>query len=75
MRGQLGFLGYVNSDTSAVIDKAWGAEKLSLEERFAKAINAGTNIISGASNPDPIVNAVKKGLVDEKKMIDRYPIY
>lgn len=68
LRGQLGFKGYVNSDTSAVIDKAWGAENLSVEERFAKALNAGTNIISGASNPDPIVNAVKKGLVDEKEI-------
>ena len=52
LRAELGFLGYVNSDTSAVIDKAWGALDLPVEERFAKALNAGTNIFSGAANPD-----------------------
>jgi beta-glucosidase len=68
LREELDFLGYVNSDTSAIIDRAWGAENLSREERFAKAINAGTNIFSGTSNPKPIVSAVKKGLVNEQKI-------
>ena len=68
LREELGFLGYVNSDTSAVIDKAWGALDLSVEERFAKALNAGTNIFSGAANPAPIINAVKQGLVSEEKV-------
>ena len=58
----------MNSDTSAVIDKAWGALDLSIEERFAKALNAGTNIFSGAANPDPIINAVNQGLVDEERV-------
>lgn len=66
LRDELGFLGYVNSDTGAVLDKAWGALDLSEEERFAKALNAGTNIFSGATNPEPIINAVKQGLVDEE---------
>lgn len=65
LRDELGFLGYVNSDTGAVLDKAWGALDLSEEERFAKALNAGTNIFSGATNPEPIIQAVKQGLVDE----------
>ena len=68
LRAELGFLGYVNSDTSAVIDKAWGALDLPVEERFAKALNAGTNIFSGAANPDPIIKAVKQGLVGEEKV-------
>ena len=68
LREELGFLGYINSDTSAVIDRAWGAMDLSLEERFAKAINAGTNIFSGATNPEPIINAVEQGLVSEEKI-------
>ncbi|OCA81439.1 hypothetical protein A8F94_21380 [Bacillus sp. FJAT-27225] len=63
LRGQLGFLGYVNSDTSAVIDKAWGALDLPVEQRFAKALNAGTNIFSGVANPTPIISAVNQGLV------------
>jgi beta-glucosidase len=68
LRKELGFLGYVNSDTSTIIDKAWGVQNLSVEARFAKALNAGTNIFSGTANPAPIVNAVKQGLVDEQKV-------
>lgn len=74
LRAELGFLGYVNSDTSAVIDKAWGALDLPIEERFAKALNAGTNIFSGTSNPTPIIDAVNKGLVSEE-VIDRSARY
>lgn len=74
LRAELGFLGYVNSDTTAVIDKAWGALDLSIEERFAKALNAGTNIFSGATNPTPIVNAVSQGLVSEE-VVDRSSRY
>ncbi|RFB12711.1 glycoside hydrolase family 3 protein [Bacillus sp. HNG] len=68
LRDELKFLGYVNSDTSAVIDRAWGAQNLSLEQRFAKAINAGTNIFSGVPNPKPIINAVNQGLVKEEQI-------
>ena len=68
LRKELGFLGYVNSDTSAILDKAWGVQDLSVEARFAKALNAGTNIFSGVANPTPIVNAVKQGLVSEQKV-------
>ncbi|WP_316568609.1 glycoside hydrolase family 3 N-terminal domain-containing protein [Neobacillus sp. YIM B06451] len=63
LRGQLGFLGYVNSDTSAVVERAWGALDLPIEQRFAKALNAGTNIFSGVANPTPIITAVNQGLV------------
>ncbi|WP_158595128.1 glycoside hydrolase family 3 protein [Oceanobacillus piezotolerans] len=68
LRDELKFLGYVNSDTSAVIDRAWGAEDLPVEQRFAKAINAGTNIFSGVPNPEPILNAVNQGLVGEEQI-------
>ena len=68
LRKELRFLGYVNSDTSAILDKAWGAKNLSVEQRFAKALNAGTNIFSGVTNPTPIVNAVKQGLVSEARV-------
>ncbi|MEH7238562.1 glycoside hydrolase family 3 protein [Bacillus sp. JJ1562] len=68
LRDELKYLGYVNSDTSAVIDRAWGAQDLSLEQRFAKAINAGTNIFSGVPNPKPIINAVNQGLVKEEQI-------
>ncbi len=68
LRGKLKFKGYVNTDTGAVAEKAWGVEHLSLEERIAKAIEAGSNISSGRKDPQPIINAVKKGLVSEEQI-------
>ena len=68
LRGKLRFKGYVNTDTGAVADRAWGVEHLSLEERIAKAIDAGTNIFSGRKDPQPIINAVKQGLVSEEQI-------
>ena len=68
LRGKLGFKGYVNTDTGAVADRAWGVEHLSLEERIAKAINAGSNISSGRKDPQPLINAVKQGLVSEEQI-------
>ena len=68
LRGQLGFKGYVNSDTGAVGGNAWGAEALTPEEKFAKAINAGTDIISGSSDPTLIIKAVEQGLLTEDEV-------
>ncbi|WP_175639635.1 glycoside hydrolase family 3 protein [Metabacillus schmidteae] len=66
LRDELGFKGYVNSDTGAVDDNAWGAENLPLHEKYAKAINAGTDIVSGSSGPDALIKAVEEGLVTEE---------
>ena len=68
LREKLGFKGYVNTDTGAVADRAWGVEHLSLEERIAKAINAGSNISSGRKDPQPLIKAVKQGLVNEEQI-------
>ena len=68
LREKLGFKGYVNSDTGAAVDMAWGVEDLSLEERIAKALDAGANIFSGQKDPQPIINAVEQGLVGEEKI-------
>ena len=68
LREKLGFKGYVNSDTGASVGMPWGAKHLPIEERVAKALEAGANIFSGQNNPQPIINAVKKGLVSEEKI-------
>ncbi len=68
LREKLGFKGYVNSDTGAIIDMAWGSKHLTREERVAKALEAGANIFSGQKDPQPIINAVKQGLVSEGKI-------
>ncbi|MFC4801952.1 glycoside hydrolase family 3 N-terminal domain-containing protein [Neobacillus sp. GCM10023253] len=68
LRNDLGFKGYVNSDTGAVGNNAWGAEDLSPVGKVAKAIKAGTDIISGSSDPQLIIDAVKSGLLPESEV-------
>ncbi|MCM3790886.1 glycoside hydrolase family 3 C-terminal domain-containing protein [Domibacillus indicus] len=68
LRNDLGFKGYVNSDTGAVGANAWGAESLTPAQKVAKAIQAGTDIISGSSDPQPIITAVEQGLLTEAEI-------
>ncbi|WP_249872382.1 glycoside hydrolase family 3 protein [Oceanobacillus saliphilus] len=67
LRDELGFKGYVNSDTGIISDgdRPWGVEHLSEPERYAKAISAGTNMFSGGTNVQPLIEAINTGLVEE----------
>ena len=48
LRGQMGFEGYINSDTGIVHNMCWGVEALDTAERIGFAIrNAGVDLISG----------------------------
>ena len=48
LRGQMGYQGYINSDTGILHNMGWGVEMLDLPERIGFAVNnAGTDIISG----------------------------
>ena len=48
LREQMGFEGYINSDTGIVHNMCWGVEMLDKAERIGFAINhAGTDVISG----------------------------
>ena len=48
LRGQMGFTGYINSDTGIAHNMAWGVEMLDVPERIGFAVNhAGVDIISG----------------------------
>jgi len=46
----------------------WGVENLTKPERYAKAINAGTDIVSGEADPTDLIKAVKDGLITEKRI-------
>jgi beta-glucosidase len=41
----------------------WGVEDLTLSERYKKAIEAGSNIISGVSDPAALIEVVTSGMV------------
>lgn len=68
LRGEMGFKGYVNSDSGVLTSMDYGVENLTIEEKFAKAIDAGTNIFSDNNDPSGLISAVKKGLVKEKDL-------
>jgi len=60
-RDTMGFTGYVNSDSGITSVQIYGVEDLSVPERYAKAISAGTDVIGGNSDSENIVAAVEQG--------------
>lgn len=68
LRGELGFSGYVNSDTGIINDRAWGLEDKSVPERVAAAINGGTDTLSGFHDVSTITDLVDSGLVSGERV-------
>lgn len=48
LRDQMGFEGYVNSDSGISHKMAWGVEELDVPSRIALAVNTGVDLISGS---------------------------
>ena len=48
LRDQMGFTGYINSDSGVTQRMAWGVEMLDVPERVAAAVHAGVDVISGS---------------------------
>jgi beta-glucosidase len=61
LRGQLGFKGIINSDTGPINMMPWGVESLSVEDRYAMALEAGVNIFSGNADPALLLKSAKEG--------------
>lgn len=59
-----------NPQTPASIGTPWGMETADKTTRFAKGLNAGIDQFGGANDPAPILDAVAKGLVSEKRIDD-----
>ncbi len=68
LRGELGFQGYVNSDSGIINNMSWGMEERSEAERFAKAINAGTDIVADTNDIENLKLAISKGWISEKRI-------
>ena len=69
-RDTMGFTGYVNSDSGVTTSQIYGVEELSVPERYAKLISAGTDVIGGNYDAENIVKAVEDGLLP-KADLDR----
>lgn len=70
LRDELGFQGYVNSDTGIINDRAWGLEESTVPERVAAAINGGTDTLSGFHDVQVIIDLVEAGLVSEERVTE-----
>ncbi len=68
LREQLGFEGYVNSDTQIVTTMPWGVEDKSVSERIAMAIDAGVDVLSGFNSNEQILELVESGQVSEERV-------
>ena len=54
LREQMGFKGYINSDSGIVHEMSWGVEMLDLAERVGFAVNnSGVDVISGSFDIEP----------------------
>jgi len=68
LRGTLGFKGYVNTDSGILSNTDWGADALTLPQRFAKSVKAGANIFADNNDPAGLLDAVKQGLLTEEDL-------
>jgi beta-glucosidase len=68
LRTKLGYTGVVNSDTGIISGMPWGVEKLTVAERYQKAIEAGVDRLGGDSTPEIIVGLVKGGRLPEARI-------
>ena len=68
LREKLGFQGVICSDWGILTLMPWGVEDLSLQQRYAKAIEAGIDQFGGDSNPEQIVTLVTSGSVPEERI-------
>ena len=68
LRTKMGFKGIINSDTGPIEMMPWGVEKLTILERYQKAIDCGIDIFSGSADPSLLLETVKKGMVSETRI-------
>jgi beta-glucosidase len=80
LRTRFGFDGVVCSDWSLLTDirgadgevliqaKAWGVEHLSVEERLAKALDAGVDQFGGEDCTDVLLGLVRSGRISEARL-------
>ena len=80
LRDEMGFKGYVNSDSGIIEERGWGLEyarintatgsPFTIADRTLLAIKAGTDILSGFRDADTIIDLVNAGRLDEIEDID-----
>ncbi len=70
LRDELGFDGYVNTDSGVTSAQIYGVEDKTVPERYAMLLNAGSDVIGGNTDVENIIEAVNSGLLP-KEQLDR----
>ena len=70
LRDVMGFDGYVNTDSGIVTGQTFGVEDLSMTERYALLISAGSDAIGSGLRTDLVIEAVNTGVL-AKEDLDR----
>ncbi len=73
LRDVMGFKGYINSDSGIVSTQNFGAEDMTLAQRYAAIIAAGTDVVGSTFDIDAVLEAVDTGLL-AKEDLDRASI-
>lgn len=68
LRDRMGFAGYINSDSGITDNMCWGVEDLGTAERFAKAVNAGTDMIADTNNIVDLKAAIEAGWISPARV-------
>ena len=68
LRNKMGFKGLVNSDTGPINNMPWGVEDLTYQERYAKAIAAGTDLFSGGADIKNLKATYDAGMITDEQI-------
>ena len=68
LRNTLGFKGLVNSDTGPINNMPWGVEDLTYQQRYAKAVAAGTDLFSGGADIKNLKATYDAGMITDEQV-------
>lgn len=68
LRDELGFDGYVNSDTGIMTMTPWGVEDKTIPERMEMSVKAGVDVLSGFNDKSIIIDLVNSGKISEGRV-------
>lgn len=70
LRGDMGFEGYINSDSGILDNMAWGMMHLPKQDRAACAINNGVDLISDTNEVEWIIKAYEEGKISRERLME-----
>lgn len=68
LRERLGFTGYINTDSGVLDGMAWGVADLTSEERWAKLVRAGSDVVGDETDPSMLISAIENGVLAEHEL-------